>query len=98
MDKFKYIGHGERKNSGWPNWPFHVMVCFDSPERPIGLSEGIDHASGGGNFRLQDILDSRWDEHLDACDCLWLRELAHKEKSNQTNFSPNEIFEIWKNL
>ncbi len=74
------------------------MLCFDTPTRPIGFSEGIGHVSGGGSFTLQDTMDSQWDEHLETCGCLWLRDLALEEKKNGETLSPNEIYGRWMNI
>lgn len=91
VEQYKTIGEGRRAS-----WPYQVDVHWAAPgadaSRPIGLSEGTGHGSAGGNFRLSEILADVWTEHLELCDCLWLRELAREEIERGTPFSADEIW------
>ena len=57
------------------------------------LAEGSGHGNAGGNFALADILDEKWTENLEICDCLWLRDLAREEAARGTLFTADEIWE-----
>lgn len=68
------------------------------PERPLtlALNEGLGHGCQGSCFTLADMLDERWTEHLQLCNCLWLRDLAREEQASGRFFSADEIWERWQ--
>ena len=57
------------------------------------LAEGSGHGAAGGNFLLAELLDEKWTENLEICDCLWLRDLAREEAGREELFSADEIWE-----
>ena len=57
------------------------------------LAEGSGHCAASGNFALADLLDAKWNENLEICDCLWLRDLAREEAKREILFTPDEILE-----
>lgn len=90
MDKYQTIGQGTRGS-----WPYEIAIHW--PGKHLGglisLSEGSGHGNAGGNFALADILDAKWDDNLEVCDCLWLRDLAHEEAARGVLFTADEIWE-----
>ena len=90
MDKYQIIGEGKRNS-----WPYQVAVhwAVEHPGGPIMLAEGSGHSGAGGNFALAAILGDTWTEHLEICDCLWLRDLAREEQERGALFAADEIWE-----
>ena len=90
MDKYQTIGQGYRAS-----WPYTVAVHWAGKDLggPIMLAEGTGHGGAGGNFALSEMLDEKWDDNLEICDCLWLRDLAREEATRGELFTPDEI---WK--
>src|SRR5689334_9432923 len=95
MERYLIIGEG--RQSGFP---YEVGIHWDDPvsqiPRVILLGEGSGHASMGGYFPLSTLLDARWSEHLQICECLWLRDLARQEVMLGRCFGVDEIFELWR--
>ena len=93
MERYQTIGSGVRGS-----WPYEVAVhwptpgTFSFPQNVIALSEGTGHGNQGGTFALADLLKPIWTEHLELCDCLWLRDLAREEAERGTLFSADEIW------
>ena len=90
MDKYQIIGQGYRAS-----WPYEIAVHWPGAHQagPISISEGTGHGAAGGNFALSEILDAKWSDNLEICDCLWLRDLAREEIARGALFSADEI---WK--
>ena len=90
MDKYQIIGAGTRAS-----WPYEVAVHWPGEHLggPIMLAEGTGHGAAGGNFLLSELLDAKWDDNLEICGCLWLRDLAREETARGEPFSADEIWE-----
>ena len=90
MDKYQIIGKGERQG-----WPYEIAVHWpgEHGDGPIMLAEGSGHGGAGGNFMLSELLDTKWNDNLEICDCLLLRDLAREEAARGELFSANEIWE-----
>ena len=90
MDKYQTIGENTRGV-----WPYEVAVHWpgENGDDPILLAEGVAHGAASGNFALSALLDKKWDENLEICDCLWLRDLAREEAARGVLFSADEIWE-----
>ena len=73
--------------------PYEVRLDLDGGTRPILLNEGSGHANMGGRFSLQDILAPAWTEHLELCDCGWLRDVAREEQARTTPFTAEELLQ-----
>ena len=91
VEQYKAIGQGVRAS-----WPYQVEVHWATPDSVaqgvISLSEGTGHGSAGGNFALSELLKPIWTDHLEICDCLWLRDLAREETTRGHLFSADEIW------
>lgn len=76
--------------------PYEVAVRWEDsllPQpSPLAFSEGSGHASWASNNSLADVLHEAWTEHLEICDCLWLRDLAIQERALGRFLSSDEIF------
>ena len=90
MDKYQTIGGGKRGA-----WPYEIAVHWPGKDgdAPIMLAEGTGCGAAGGNFTLAALLDEKWDENLEVCDCLWLRDLAREEIERGTLFTADEIWQ-----
>lgn len=90
MENYKIIGKGVRVS-----WPYEIAVHWAMPESyaqgVISLSEGTGYGSAGGNFPLADMLKEIWTTNLEACNRLWLRDLA-SEKRRAARFSRRAKF------
>ena len=90
MSKYQNIGRGARAG-----WPYEIAVHWPGENLggPIMLAEGTGHGAAGGNFALSEMLDAKWDDNLEICDCLWLRDLAREEIARGALFSADEIWQ-----
>lgn len=69
----------------------HLMPEY--PDTPISLGERWGTQSTGGGFTLQAATEYRWEEHLRACGCEWLRAVANEERLSGRIFAPEEILQ-----
>ena len=69
----------------------HLMPEY--PDTPISLGERLGTQSTGGGFTLQAATEYRWEEHLRACGCDWLRAVANEERLSGRIFNPEEILQ-----
>lgn len=90
MDKYEIIARGTRGT-----WPYEIAIHWPGKHSggPIMLAEGSGHGGAGGNFSLAEMLDPKWTENLEVCDCLWLRDLAREEASRGAVFTAQEIWQ-----
>lgn len=90
MEESDIIGRG-----GLGSHPYLVAVCRDNRDEPrprtIEMSEGSGHHSWASRLPLSAMLDEVWTEHLEICDCLWLRDLAQSEPALGRCLSADEI-------
>ncbi len=70
-----------------------VHLHTDYPATPISLGERWGTQSTGAGFTLQDATAYRNEEHLRACGCDWLRQVANEERLGGRVFSPEEILQ-----
>lgn len=70
-----------------------VHLHTDYPATPISLGERWGTQSTGAGFTLQDATAYRNEEHLRACGCDWLRQVANEERLGGRVFSPMEILQ-----
>ena len=89
MNRYEIIGRGERAS-----YPYDIGIFWGSNgARPIALGEGRGHGSAGGAFTLAEMLDDKWTENLEICDCGWLRKLARAESARESPFSADELWQ-----
>ncbi len=72
---------------------FEVHLLPEYPDTPICLGERWGTQSTGGGFTLQGATEYRWEEHLRACGCDWLRAVANEERLSGRIFTPEEILQ-----
>lgn len=70
-----------------------VHLHTDYPATPISLGERWGTQSTGAGFTLQGATEYRWEEHLRACGCDWLRQVANEERLSGRIFTPEEILQ-----
>jgi len=70
-----------------------VHLLPEYPDTPISLAERWGTQSTGGGFTLQGATEYRWEEHLRACGCDWLRAVANEERLSGRIFTPEEILQ-----
>jgi hypothetical protein len=70
-----------------------VHLHMDYPATPISLGERWGTQSTGSGFTLQGATEYRWEEHLRACGCDWLRQVANEERLSGRIFTPEEILQ-----
>ncbi|MCB1207356.1 MAG: hypothetical protein KDN18_24100 [Verrucomicrobiae bacterium] len=70
-----------------------VHLLPDYPATPVCLGERWGTQSTGGGFTLQDATAYRFEEHLRACGCDWLRQVANEERLSGRIFTPDEILQ-----
>jgi hypothetical protein len=68
-----------------------VHLHTDYPATPISLGERWGTQSTGAGFTLQGATEYRFEEHLRACGCDWLRQVANEERLSGRIFTPAEI-------
>jgi len=68
-----------------------VHLLPEHPGTPISLGERWGLQSTGGGFTLRGATESRFEEHLRACGCDWLRAVAREERLSGRIFAPEEI-------
>jgi hypothetical protein len=70
-----------------------VHLHTDNPATPISLGERWGTQSTGAGFTLQGATQYRFEEHLRACGCDWLRQVANEERLGGRIFTPEEILQ-----
>ncbi len=70
-----------------------VTLHTDYPATPISLGERWGTQSTGSGFTLQGATEYRFEEHLRACGCDWLRAVANEERLAGRIFTPEEILQ-----
>lgn len=70
-----------------------VHLHTDYPATPISLGERWGTQSTGSGFTLQGATEYRFEEHLRACGCDWLRAVANEERLSDRIFTPEEILQ-----
>jgi len=70
-----------------------VHLHTDYPATPISLGERWGTQSTGAGFTLQGATEYRFEEHLRACGCDWLRSVANEERLAGRIFTPEEILQ-----
>lgn len=70
-----------------------VHLHTDYPATPISLGERCGAQSTGAGFTLQGATAYRFEEHLRACVCDWLRAVANEERLSGRIFTPEEILQ-----
>ena len=70
-----------------------VHLLPEYPDTPISLAERWGTQSTGGGSTLQAATEYRWEEHLRACGCDWLRQVANEERLSGRIFTPEEILQ-----
>lgn len=87
--------HFELGRGGTAGYPFDVTLNMEAQDdRFICLGEGSGFASSGGSFVLQNLLESKWDEHLKMTKTLWLRELAESERDGLVEWNAETLREF----
>ncbi|MCP3926977.1 MAG: hypothetical protein GY714_30840 [Desulfobacterales bacterium] len=95
MKRMVRIGEGYKKFDSGYEHPYFVWINIEDNNYPIGLEEGSGHSNSGGNFKLSDMLNEIWKEHLVFCSCEKLIQIAMKEKKEKKSLSAKEIYKIW---
>ena len=77
-------------------WPYDVSISYDDPEYPIAMAEGIGHCHAGRFFRVEELLEPRWQEHLAICQCEWLVTLVRQAQASGTTVTAAMIEAAWR--
>lgn len=85
------LGFGHLPQDHAKNTVLDVHLHLDHPQTPISLGERSGPQSIGNGFTLQDATEYRMEEHLRACGCDWLRQVAAEERLSGRIFTPEEI-------
>lgn len=85
------LGFGHLPQDHAKNTVLDVHLHLDHPKTPISLGERSGPQSIGNGFTLQDATEYRMEEHLRACGCDWLRQVAAEERLSGRIFTPEEI-------
>lgn len=70
-----------------------VHLHLNCPATPISMGERWGPQSIGASYTLQEATEYRWQEHLSACGCDWLRQAAMEERLSSRIFTPEEILQ-----
>lgn len=87
------LGTGPLPGDRSPGTTLEVHLLPEYPDTPISLAERWGTQSTGGGFTLQAATEYRWEEHLRACACDWLRAVANEERLSGRVFTPEEILQ-----
>lgn len=87
------LGFGHLPQDHAQNTVLDVHLHLDHPATPISLGERSGAQSTGGGFTLQQATEYRMEEHLRACGCDWLRQVAVEERLSGRVFTPEEILQ-----
>lgn len=70
-----------------------VHLHLDYPDTPISMGVRWGTQSTGASFTLQKATAYQEEEHLRACGCDWLRQVAAEERLSGRIFTPEEILQ-----
>lgn len=87
------LGFGHLPQDHAQNTMLDVHLHLDHPTTPISLGERSGSQSTGAGFTLQEATEYRLEEHLRACGCEWLRQVAAEERLSGRIFTPQEILQ-----
>ncbi len=87
------LGFGHLPQDHAKHTVLDVHLHLDHPATPISLGERSGSQSTGAGFTLQQATEYRLEEHLRACGCEWLRQVAVEERLSGRIFSPQEILQ-----
>lgn len=87
------LGFGHLPQDHAKHTVLDVHLHLDHPATPISLGERSGSQSTGGGFTLQQATEYRMEEHLRACGCDWLRQVAAEERLSGRIFTPQEILQ-----
>lgn len=87
------LGTGPLPGNQSAGTTLEVHLLPEYPDTPISLAERWGTQSTGGGFTLQAATEYRWEEHLRACGCDWLRQVANEERLSGRFFTPEEILQ-----
>ncbi|MFN0075714.1 MAG: hypothetical protein ACKVY0_04485 [Prosthecobacter sp.] len=87
------LGFGHLPQDHAQNTVLDVHLHLDHPATPISLGERSGSQSTGAGFTLQEATEYRMEEHLRACGCYWLRQVAVEERLSGRVFTPEEILQ-----
>jgi len=85
------LGFGHLPLDHAKNTVLDVHLHLDHPATPISMGERSGPHSTGSGFTLQNATEYRFEEHLRACGCDWLRQVAAEERLSGRIFTPAEI-------
>lgn len=85
------LGFGHLPLDHAKNTVLDVHLHLDCPATPISLGERWGLQSTGAGFTLQKATEYQLEEHLRACGCDWLRQVAAEERLCGRIFTPEEI-------
>lgn len=85
------LGFGHLPQDHAQNTVLDVHLHLDHPATPISMGERSGPQSTGAGFTLQSATEYRHEEHLRACGCDWLRQVAAEERLSGRIFTPEEI-------
>lgn len=87
------LGFGHLPQDHAKNTVLDVHLHLDHPATPISMGERSGPQSIGSGFTLQRATEYRMEEHLRACGCDWLRQVAVEERLSGRIFTPQEILQ-----
>ncbi|WP_395719540.1 hypothetical protein [Prosthecobacter sp.] len=85
------LGFGHLPQDHAKNTELDVHLHLDHPATPISMGERSGPQSTGSGYTLQQATEYRMEEHLRACGCDWLRQVAAEERLSGRIFTPEEI-------
>ena len=68
-----------------------VQLHLNHPDTPVSLGVQWGRMGTGAGYTLQEAAAVRHADHLMACGCAWLRDVAREELLAGRVFSPQEI-------
>jgi hypothetical protein len=87
------LGFGHLPQDHAQNTVLDVHLHLNHPATPISMGERSGPHSTGAGFTLQKATEYRFEEHLRACGCDWLRQVAAEERLSGRIFTPEEILQ-----
>lgn len=91
MTRIIPIATGYAPDDRQHGYPYDVGLIPDEPEQFVSLGEGVGYVSCGARFRLADLLEPIWDDHLRWCGCEWMREMAAREQASATKYTCQDV-------
>lgn len=86
MKKYYILGTGYKNDDVSKSYPYEVWLDMQEPKFPIVMLEGKGSGGVGGNFKLEEILQDHWKEHLEISQTKWLLPMCGKNPLSTEDF------------